>query len=525
MRLAELCQAMGSDGWQVFGDAGVEISGITNDSRKVTPGDLFVCVHGFKKDGHAYIGEAFERGARAVVVQRAPPGSPEDVALRMAFEIGEDPIYPSAQSHTLPWVEVTDSRRALASMATALYGHPTDGLRVVGVTGTNGKTTTAFLLEALFTAAGKTAGLIGTIYNRIAGRLLETQRTTPDSVDLQQLLRQMVDSGVTHVAMEVSSHALELSRTVGCEFDVAILTNVTRDHFDFHGTFERYLGAKAKLFADLGKDARKPGPKAAVLNVDDPSASLMAEASRAQIVTFGLNHPADVTARNIRPHLFGNSYVISTPVGEVQVTSRLPGRFNIYNSLAMAAVALIDGLDLGAVKRAVESLTGVPGRFEIVDCGQPYTVVVDFAHNPDALQRALEAAREQPHGRTIIVFGCEGDKDRTKRPYMGDIAVRLADFAIITSDNTHSEDPAAIIAEIEKGIEPGFEDKYTVIIDRYEAIREALSRAGRGDMVIIAGKGHETTQVFDGWARPFDDRLVVRELLAAPVKGDHWPDR
>jgi len=513
MRLAELCQALSPGSWQVYGDTGVEITGITNDSRKVTPGDLFVCVHGYKKDGHAFIDEAIERGARAVAVQRPIPGTPEESALRMAFELGDDPLYPSAETRLLPRLEVTDSRQALALMATAFYGHPTDHLRVVGVTGTNGKTTTAFLIESLFTTAGRTTGLIGTIFNRIAGQVLEAERTTPESIDLQRLLRRMVDEGVTHVAMEVSSHALELSRVVGCEFDVAVLTNVTRDHFDFHGSFERYLAAKARLFADLGRDSRKGGPKAAVLNVDDPSAPLMAEMTRAQIVTFGLDRPADVTARNIRPHLFGNSYVISTPVGEVQVDSHLPGRFNICNALAMAAVALVEGIDLGLVKLAIEALTGVPGRFEIVDCGQPFTVVVDFAHNPDALQKVLEAAREQPHGRTIVVFGCEGDKDRTKRPYMGDISVRLADFVIITSDNVHSEDPAAIIAEIERGIDPGLEDKYMVVVDRYEAIREALARAGPGDMVIIAGKGHERAQVFDGWERPFDDRVVVRRLL------------
>lgn len=522
MRLVDLCQAIGPDGWQVYGDAGVEITGITNDSRKVTPGDLFVCIHGFKKDGHTYIGEALDRGARAVAVQRPASGTPEETALRLSMEYGEDPLYPSAETRVLPRVEVTDSRRALALMATALYSHPTDRLRVVGVTGTNGKTTTAFLLESLYAAAGKVSGLIGTIFNRIAGRVVEAQRTTPESVELQRLLRLMVDEGVTHVAMEVSSHALELSRVVGCEFDVAVMTNVTRDHFDFHGTFERYLAAKARLFADLGRDARKSGPKAAVLNIDDPSAELMVAKTTAQIITFGLDRPADVTARNVRPHLFGNSYVISTPVGEVQVDSRLPGRFNIYNALAMTAVALIDGIDLSVVKRAIESLTGVPGRFEIIDCGQPFTVVVDFAHNPDALQKVLEAAREQPHGRTIVVFGCEGDKDRTKRPYMGDIGVRLADFAIITSDNVHSEDPAAIIAEIEKGIDPGLEDKYMVVVDRYEAIREALARAGPGDMVVIAGKGHETAQVFNGWERPFDDRTVVRELLA-PTPGPGRP--
>ncbi len=520
MKLSELCLAMGRDGWQIFGDADVEISGITNDSRKVSPGDLFVCIHGFKKDGHAFIGEALDQGARAVAVERPIRGSPEETALRLAFEAGDDPLYAAAETRLLPRVEVGDSRLALAKLSAAFYGHPTDHLRVVGVTGTNGKTTTAFLLESLYVAAGHRVGLIGTIHNRIAGRVLPADRTTPESVDLQRLLRRMVDEGVTHVAMEVSSHALDLCRVVGCEFDVAVLTNVTRDHFDFHGTFENYLAAKSRLFRELGRGARKRGPKAAILNVDDPASPHMAGLTEAQVVTYGLERPADVTARNIRPQLFGNSYVISTPVGEVPVISRLPGRFNIYNVLAMAAVALIDGFELGAVKRAIESLTGVPGRFEIVDCGQPYTVVVDFAHNPDALQKVLEAAREQPHGRTIVVFGCEGDKDRSKRPYMGDIAVRMADFAIITSDNVHSEDPAAIVAEIEKGVDPGLEDKYTVIIDRYEAIREALSRAGPGDMVIIAGKGHETTQVFNGWARPFDDRLVIRELLAAPIKGD-----
>jgi UDP-N-acetylmuramoyl-L-alanyl-D-glutamate--2,6-diaminopimelate ligase len=518
MRLGQLCQALDRDDWRVFGDTDIEVSGITNDSRRVAPGDLFVCIHGYKKDGHSYIGEAISRGARAVAVQRPAPGSPEEMALRLAVELGEEKQFPDGTA--IPRLEVYDSRDALARMATAFFGHPTDRLRVVGVTGTNGKTTTTFLIESLYRAAGMNTGLIGTIHNHIDGQVIPAQRTTPDSIDLQHLLREMVDSGVTHVAMEVSSHALELARVVGCEFDIAVFTNVTRDHFDFHGNFDRYLAAKTKLFEDLGVKARKLGPQTAVLNVDDPSSGRLAGVTRAQIVTFGLDRPADVTARHIRPRLFGSSYVICTPIGGIAVDSHLPGRYNLYNCLAMAAVGLVDGIDLETIKRGIETLTCVPGRFEIIDCGQPFTVIVDFAHNPDALEKVLQAAREQPHGRTIVVFGCEGDKDRTKRPYMGDVAARLADYAIITLDNVYSEDPEQIVREIERGIDSGLEDKYTVIIDRYEAIREALRQAGSGDMVVIAGKGNETKQVFHGWERPFDDRLVVRNLLR--VMNGEW---
>ena len=471
---------------EVIGDPKVAVRGICYDSRRCEAGDLFVAVRGFVSDGHDYAADAARRGAAAVLAERRL-----DLAL--------------------PQVIVDDSRRAMGLAAAHFYGDPSHRLRVIGVTGTNGKTTTTYMVRSLLRAAGRKVGLIGTIEQSIDGEAIEASRTTPESVDLQRLFAAMVEKGCAAAVMEVSSHGLALGRTTGTEFDVAVFTNLTQDHFDFHRDMEDYLNAKALLFRSLGEGSPVKTGKCAVINGDDPHAPRFAQASAAPVVTYGLGDGCDFRAVSVRIASGGVEYTAVTPQGRVPVRLRLTGRFNVYNSLAALAVAHSEGIDLEAAAPALEE-TVVPGRFEPVRKGQDFSVIIDYAHTPDGLVNVLETARDIAAGRVICVVGAGGDRDRAKRPLMGEVAARLADIVIVTSDNPRSEDPLAICEEVAEGARRAG-GAFEVVVDRREAIRNAVRAAKAGDLVLIAGKGHETYQEVKGVKFPFDDRVEAAKAL------------
>lgn len=495
MRLARILDL----GQLLQGNAETEFTSIAYDSRRVEPGALFVAVTGFKTDGHQFVPAALEKGAAVLVVER-PVQAPDQVAV----------------------LQVPSSRQAMALLADRFYGQPSQQLRMIGVTGTNGKTTTTHLIRALLKAAGHEVGLIGTVNNYVGDQALPVEHTTPEAVDLQELLARMVAARSDYAVMEVSSHALDLHRVDGVEYDVAVFTNLTQDHLDFHGSMEAYREAKGKLFAGLGRNARKQGPKAAVLNADDPASARYRELAAAPVVTYGIRQPADLTARDMEVGPKGCRYTLVTPRGEVRLELKFTGLFNVYNSLAAAAVGLVEGLDLATIKRALETTAGVAGRLEPVEEGQPFGVFVDYAHTPDGLENVLQAARGFARGRVISVFGCGGDRDRTKRPQMGRISAELADYTIITSDNPRTENPEAIVREIEAGYREARPDPatYEVVVDRAAAIRHAISVALPDDVVVIAGKGHETYQIFADRTVHFDDREVARAAIAERLAGE-----
>jgi len=503
VRLAELLAGWG--GLTVTGPTDLEITGIEHDSRTVEPGCLFVGIRGFRHDGGAFIPQALARGAVAVMVERDPTG----LTLPGAVTV----------------IRVPDARLGLATAASRFFGHPSRALRLIGVTGTNGKTTTTYLVEAILGTAGRRVGLLGTIQYRCGSVTFAGERTTPESSDLQSLLARMRGLGAWGAVMEVSSHSLALQRVAGCEFDVGIFTNLTQDHLDFHGTMQEYAQAKARLFQMLGTDRSKSVEAGAVLNAEDPWAPFFAGQTRARVIRFALAGEADLRVRSSEFTLAGIRASVDSPWGRWEVASPLVGRHNLANILGAAGACLHVGLDRDAVARGVTALRAVPGRFEKVEAGQPFGVVVDYAHTPDALERTLQTAREFTAGRVIAVFGCGGDRDRGKRPIMGEAAARLADVVMVTSDNPRSEEPQTILAEIEVGVARAGARaaEHGTIPDRREAIAEAMRRARPGDLVVIAGKGHETSQVLRDRTIAFDDRLVAREALAALGFGPRTP--
>jgi UDP-N-acetylmuramoyl-L-alanyl-D-glutamate--2,6-diaminopimelate ligase len=477
------------DAPSVVGDAERDVVGLAYHSREVRPGYLFAAIRGRQHDGHAFIDEAIAHGAVAVLVDR-----------------------PLAPRPGVTWIRVADSRRALAAAAAVFFGHPSRRLRVIGVTGTNGKGATTHLIEAILRRAGQRCGIIGTMGIVVDGVTAPGDRTTPEAPELQAALRGMADRGCGYAAVEVASHALALERVAGTRFEIGVFTNLTRDHLDFHGSMEAYRAAKARLFAMVEPSGW------AVLNADDPAAAVMRRVSRAPVLTYGLHAPADVRGRDVALDLQGSTFVAETPQGTVRVRLRLAGAFNVANALAALAVGLTQGVPLETMAEALGAVPGIPGRFEAVHAGQPFAVIVDYAHTPDGLENVLRAARAITAGRLIVVFGCGGDRDRTKRPLMGRIAAEWGDVVVVTSDNPRGEEPLAIIAEICPGVERGAKGRAVEIHvepDRRRAIQLALAAARPGDLVMIAGKGHETYQELRGVKYPFDDRQVVRELLRA----------
>lgn len=470
------------------------VAGLHYDSRQVKPGFIFVCIKGFWTDGHFYISEAADRGAVGVVVAR-------NVSIPSNFA----------------WARVENTRRALACMSTNFYGHPSRELSLIGVTGTNGKTTTAHLIEAVLQAKGWKMGVIGTVWNKIAEKKIPVTHTTPESLDLQFLLREMVSVGVGATVMEVSSHGLALERVTKCEFDVGVFTNLTQDHLDFHKSFKNYLAAKMLLFTGLGKNRTKKRPCYAVINLDDPAGKEIIKNVNVPVITYGIRAKADVKAENVDLFPTSISFNLTSQKEKIPFFLSLPGEFNVYNSLAAIAIGLQEGMALSALQDVLGNVRGVPGRFELVDGGQDFTVVVDYAHTPDGLENVLHTARTLTKGRVIAVFGCGGDRDPGKRPVMGKISGELSDFTFITSDNPRTEDPYQIMAQIEEGIKQVAGARYVLIENRYEAIRSALHFARREDFVIIAGKGHEGYQVLRDRIVPFNDRQVVLEILEKEI--------
>jgi UDP-N-acetylmuramoyl-L-alanyl-D-glutamate--2,6-diaminopimelate ligase len=479
------------------------VKALAYDSRRTGSGSLFIALRGQKTDGRAFAAQAIAKGATAVVAETEAPSAVQ-----------------------APWIVVPDARLAMARLASTFYGHPSRELAVVGITGTNGKTTTAYLVSALFEAAGIRCGMLGTIVYRTGGEERDAVRTTPESVDVQQMLREMVSRQCGACAMEVSSHALAQRRVDETRFAAGVFTNLTRDHLDFHGDMESYFSAKRRLFSLLAPDGT------AVLNIDDPRGAVLAGQAR-RALTYAVDRPADVCPSKLTHTLRGLAFEVASPAGPLQVRSRLVGRPNVYNVLASIGAAIACGLSTDAIERGLASLEGVPGRFQVVSSERDdITVVVDYAHTDDALKNLLETARPLATARLITVFGAGGDRDRTKRPLMGAVAARLSDLVILTSDNPRSEDPGEIIEEIKRGLAIPAErtrppdsregqGRYTppratahlAIADRKLAIERAVSLAGPDDVVLIAGKGHEKYQVIGDREIPFDDVEVARLAL------------
>lgn len=457
----------------------VAVTGIAYRADEVRPGDAFFCIRGMTHDGHDFADEAVRRGASALVTSR-----PLDFDIAQAV--------------------VTDVRIALALGAGRFFGQPSRALDVVGITGTNGKTTTAYLVESIARAAGRTTGLIGTVETRIAEARTSAGRTTPESADLQALFARMRDAGVEVAAVEVSSHAIDLQRVAGVRFAVAAFTNLTQDHLDYHHTIEEYWSVKRRLFVEADVGVR-------VVNVDDPYGAGLADETGAEW-TVGRAEGARVRAVDERSDPGATVFTLLTPGGEARVTLPLAGAYNVSNALVAAGSALALGIDLATIVEGLERAPQVPGRLERIDAGQPFSVYVDYAHTPDSLAKALAAVKATTEGRLIVVFGCGGDRDPEKRPLMGHAAAAVADEIVLTSDNPRSEDPARIIRDVEEGLH-GTDSRHVVEIDRRTAIARALAMAGVGDAVLIAGKGHEDYQIFADHTIHFDDRETAREEL------------
>jgi UDP-N-acetylmuramoyl-L-alanyl-D-glutamate--2,6-diaminopimelate ligase len=464
------------------GDLNTDVRGVAYDSRQVRPGYAFIAIRGERVDGNRFVTQAIANGAVAIVS-----------SVRPSF-------------HT--WVEVGNDREALAIVAGNFYDHPTRALRLIGVTGTNGKTTTTYLIESILKAGGDQTAVFGTIEYRGPAFAFEAERTTPEASDLEALFRQVVDAGWKYSVMEVSSHAIELQRVAALRFEVAVFTNLSRDHLDFHGDMRAYFLAKKKLFSGMSGGT----PRIYALNYDDPNYSELRAIAPEKVISYGMQSAPDVCPISYRFGWNGTDAVFRTPLGTIDVRSRLMGTPNLYNMGAAISVAVGLGLPVDAIRRGCESLEVVRGRFESVNAGQQFRVIVDYAHTDDALEKLLKSAREITSGHLIVVFGCGGDRDRSKRPLMGEAAGRGADRIVVTSDNPRSEDPLAIIREIENGLKRVGAD-YDVEPDRRAAIRLALSVAKRGDTVVIAGKGHETYQQISNKTYPFDDVAVAREQL------------
>ena len=472
MRLFELLQ--GTEHGKIEKDA--EITAICYDSRKVTPGSLFVAIRGYKTDGHRFIDAAVKSGAAAILAEEEMPCE-------------------------VPLIVCPDTRKALSEVAAAFYGRPQDKLKIIGVTGTNGKTTTTYLIKQILELIGIKTGLIGTNQNMICDRVLESERTTPESLELYALFHEMVKEGVTHVVMEVSSHSLALGRTHGIHFHEAVFTNLTQDHLDFHGDMETYLACKTILF----KNARH-----GVVNMDDPHAKAFLEAAKCPVMTYSIEKPCDMQADAVR--LSQRGVIFSVNIGGTPYELRLgiPGEFSVYNALAAAAACLGMGIPMDDIVKGLLLAKGVKGRAEVVQVMAPYTVIIDYAHTPDGLENIIKTVRGFAKGRVITLFGCGGDRDKTKRPIMGQMATSLSDHTIVTSDNPRTENPLAIIRDIEEGIKEG---AYTVVENRRDAIEKALSMAKEDDVILLCGKGHETYQLLGDKTIDFDERVIVKEIL------------
>lgn len=503
MKLSQLLRAI--TGFNLHGDDSVQVTAVSCDSRKVTSGTLFFALRGAAVDGHAYITAAVRSGAAAVILE-------------------DDTSAPSE----VPWVRVADGREAMARIAAEFYGNPTRTLPLIGITGTNGKTTTTYLIEAILAAAGLAPAVLGTISYRFGATRIEASHTTPESTELQAAFRQLTDAGAGSFVMEVSSHALEQKRVDGCHFEVGIFSNLTRDHLDYHKTMESYLESKQRLFSELLRPTDDKPLRRACINMDDPYGAVIARQAGCPVITYGIDYRGDVQAGDIASSVNGFSGTLLTPKGPLSFTSRLVGRFNLYNILAAVSAGIALDLPLEAIKKGIEAHATVPGRMERVDNERGITLLVDYAHTGDALENVLSTLKELATARIITVFGCGGDRDPGKRPIMGRIAAQMSDLAIVTSDNPRTEDPFAILAQVKAGIAPlGLreysaaelagscsEKGFIVQENRAEAIRLAVRAAQPGDIVLLAGKGHEDYQIIGKTKHHFDDREQAARACA-----------
>ena len=490
--LAQLAELV--EGSVITGDGNIEITGIEHDSRKAGEGTLFVCIAGFHVDGHKFIPQAVAKGAKAILTTRKADEVevPEGVAV----------------------LQVPELKTALDTIVPFFHDYPAQKMRVIGITGTNGKTTTSYLIRAILREAGYKVGLIGTIQIMMEEEVFPIHNTTPDVVELQHTLAIMRDKGMDYVVMEVSSHALDQNRVAGIEFDTAVFSNLTQDHLDYHKTLENYKLAKAKLFDLLGKAGVKEN-KTAVVNADDEAGKTMLEHAQCRHLTYGIENKASLQATNVEVLASGANFTLTEEfLGKLDLQLHITGIFNVYNVMAAVGAAIAEKIDPVVIEKALLNFTSVPGRFELVKAGQDFSIIVDYAHTPDGVENVLNTARRIAKKKIIAVFGCGGDRDRTKRPIMGRIAAQLSDVVITTSDNPRTEDPEAILAEVEAGVAEVIGKKtHEKVTDRREAIYLAISLAHAGDTVIIAGKGHEDYQIIGTEKVHFDDREVAREAL------------
>ena len=467
---------------ELKGDMDIDIKGIAYDSRKVRVGYLFVCIDGTMTDGHDYVGQALDNGAVAFIVQKEI-ALPEDASV----------------------IRTNNTRYALAYVSDVFFSHPSGSFKLTGITGTKGKTTTTFMVKSILESAGQKVGLVGTLGSRIGDRTLYTERTTPESHDLQSLFAEMVEEQVQSVVMEVSSQGLALHRVSCCEYEIGVFTNLTKDHIGpkEHSSMEEYLRAKCKLFNMCKKG---------LVNLDSEFAPAIIKEAECEMLTFGIDSAADIRAVGVVKHPQSVEFKVITPWWpENEIKVNIPGKFSVYNALAAIGVCGLLGISPEAVEAGLEKVQ-VPGRAELVDTGRDFSVMIDYAHTPDSLDNILTTVKDYAPGRVVSLFGCGGDRDRTKRPMMGEISGKLADFTVITSDNPRTEEPSAIVGDIEEGIKRT-DGKYVVIVDRREAIKYALDNAQPGDVVVLAGKGHETYQTFRDKTIHFDEREIVRDIL------------
>ncbi|MFZ5965852.1 MAG: UDP-N-acetylmuramoyl-L-alanyl-D-glutamate--2,6-diaminopimelate ligase [Bacillota bacterium] len=482
MKLSDLIRT--AEVIDVYGNTDIEISGIAYDSRKVDKGYVFVCLEGSQVDGHDFASSAVGKGAAALVVNK-------EINVEGDITI----------------IRVNDTRKALSAIAADYYGRPSQKMNMIGITGTNGKTTTTYLIKEILEINGGNSGLIGTISYKILDKEYKAVNTTPESLELQRLFAEMLEKSVDTCVMEVSSHSLEVGRVADVHFSIGVFTNLTRDHMDFHGDIESYKKAKTKLFYKT--------TQANIINIDDPYGVEIAqviEGLPVKLLTYGMNKGADITAKDVSISLKGARFTLVTPAYRGPVEIATPGRFSVYNALAAASVCYILGYDLKQIQDGLRSIKGVPGRFELVGNTGDHCIIVDYAHTPDALENVLNTTKEFVKGKLITVFGCGGDRDKTKRPMMGEIAGKLSDYCVITSDNPRTENPGVIMEEIENGIKKT-DCKYKMIVDRRMAIHEAIASSTPGDVIVIAGKGHETYQIIGSNVIDFDDRLIAQEIL------------
>ncbi|MCK4401592.1 UDP-N-acetylmuramoyl-L-alanyl-D-glutamate--2,6-diaminopimelate ligase [bacterium] len=489
MKLQKLVSDLES--FTISGRKDIEINGIASDSNNVKSGFAFISIKGLKADGHNFINNAISRGAAALIVEK-------DVEV-----LGDVTI-----------IMVPDTKKILPVIADAFYNYPSNRMNIIGVTGTNGKTTTTYFIDQILRKAGRKTGIIGTINYQIGDRIIPAVNTTPGPIQLRELLSQMLEANIETVIMEVSSHAIAQRRIAGIEFDTCIFTNLTPEHLDYHETLEKYRDTKLQLFEQMGKNSKKNTAKKAIINIDDPASKRFCDVCQVEIITYGLNTNAFVYASDIKSIIDGSSFKLHIGSNKsIGVKINLAGKYNIYNALAATSAASAFGLSLNEIKSGLESLKSVPGRFEKITTDTGLNIIVDYAHTPDGMKQVLKTARDLAPNKIITVFGCGGDRDRLKRPQMGKISSELSDYTIITSDNPRTEELMKIIKEIIQGIKDTGSPDVEIIPDRKSAIKRAIELAKKNDLVMILGKGHETYQVLKDTVVPFDDRQVVKEIL------------